>query len=161
MSLFDDYTVIENVMIALPEFRARRQAMFASAFANPAMIDVAGEILEQVGLQDQAWEPCTRLSYGDRRALEIGIALAARPAHPVPGRAYFRVGRRGDATAGRLIQHLRQRYTIVMIEHDMRFLFDLADRISVIHWGQVIAEGTPSELGQNKWVQRSALAELA
>jgi branched-chain amino acid transport system ATP-binding protein len=43
----------------------------------------------------------------------------------------------------------------------MRFLFDLADRISVIHWGQVVAEGTPSELGTNKWVQRSALGEFA
>ena len=161
MSLFDDYTVIENVMIALPEFRARRQAMFASAFASPAMIDAAGETLEQVGLQDQAWEPCTRLSYGDRRALEIGIALAARPRILFLDEPTSGLGAEATRRLARLIQNLRQRYTIVMIEHDMRFLFDLADRISVIHWGQVIAEGTPSELGQNKWVQRSALAELA
>ena len=60
-----------------------------------------------------------------------------------------------------LIRKLRRRYTIVMIEHDMRFLFDLADTISVIHWGQVIAEGTPETLQANKWVQRSALGELA
>ena len=60
-----------------------------------------------------------------------------------------------------LIQKLRHQYTIVMIEHDMRFLFDLADTISVIHWGQVIAQGTPDELKSNKWVQRSALGEVA
>jgi len=48
----------------------------------------------------------------------------------------------------------------VIIEHDMRFLFRIADRISVIHWGQVIAEGTPNELSTNKWVKRSALGEL-
>ena len=60
-----------------------------------------------------------------------------------------------------MLHELRERYTIVMIEHDMHFLFDLADRISVIHWGQVIAEGTPDELRSNKWVRRSALAETA
>jgi len=55
---------------------------------------------------------------------------------------------------------LRARYTICLIEHDMRFLFELADTISVIHWGQVITEGTPAELTSNKWVARSALGEV-
>ena len=59
------------------------------------------------------------------------------------------------------MRRLRQHYTIVMIEHDMRFLFELADRISVIHWGQVIADGTPAELQSNRWVRRSALGEAA
>ena len=61
----------------------------------------------------------------------------------------------------RLIAKIRERYTIVLIEHDMQFLFDLADRISVIHWGQVIAEDTPAALRANKWVARSALGEVA
>ena len=60
-----------------------------------------------------------------------------------------------------LVKTLRQRYTIVMIEHDMRFLFELADTVSVIHWGQVIAQGTPATLRSNKWVERSALGETA
>ena len=58
------------------------------------------------------------------------------------------------------VRRLRERYTIVMIEHDMRFLFELADRISVIHWGQVIAEGTPEQLKENEWVRRSNLGRL-
>jgi branched-chain amino acid transport system ATP-binding protein len=57
-----------------------------------------------------------------------------------------------------LIQRLRGRLTMVVIEHDMRFLFGLADRISVVHWGQVIARGTPAELRSNPWVRRSVLA---
>jgi branched-chain amino acid transport system ATP-binding protein len=57
----------------------------------------------------------------------------------------------------RLIQQLKQRFTIVMIEHDMEFLFSLADKVSVIHWGQVIAEGTPRELQTDPWVRRSSL----
>ena len=56
---------------------------------------------------------------------------------------------------------LKRQLTIVIIEHDMRFLFSLADRVSVIHWGQVIAEGTPDALRANPWVQRSSLGSLA
>jgi branched-chain amino acid transport system ATP-binding protein len=93
--------------------------------------------------------------------LEIGIALAARPRILFLDEPTSGLGAEATRRLALLIQRLRQRYTIVMIEHDMRFLFELADRVSVIHWGQVIAEGTPSELGQNKWVQRSALGELA
>jgi branched-chain amino acid transport system ATP-binding protein len=59
------------------------------------------------------------------------------------------------------VREIRRDLTIVIIEHDMRFLFGLADEISVIHWGQVIARGTPDELRANPWVQRSNLGELA
>ena len=59
------------------------------------------------------------------------------------------------------MRSLKERITIVIIEHDMKFLFDLADRISVIHWGQVIAQGTPDALRQNEWVARSNLGALA
>jgi branched-chain amino acid transport system ATP-binding protein len=59
------------------------------------------------------------------------------------------------------VERLRRRVTIMVIEHDMKFLFGLADRISVIHWGQVIAQGTPGELRQNEWVARSNLGALA
>ena len=60
-----------------------------------------------------------------------------------------------------LIGELKRQLTIVIIEHDMRFLFRLADNVSVIHWGQVIASGTPAELRENPWVQRSNLGALA
>jgi branched-chain amino acid transport system ATP-binding protein len=60
-----------------------------------------------------------------------------------------------------LLADIKRHLTMVIIEHDMKFLFELADRISVIHWGQVIAEGTPAELRTNKWVQASNLGKLA
>ena len=60
-----------------------------------------------------------------------------------------------------LIREIRKSVTIVVIEHDMRFLFDLADFIFVVHWGQVIASGTPAELREDKWVQASNLGALA
>ena len=64
------------------------------------------------------------------------------------------------ARLAELVQELKRAYTMVIIEHDMKFLFDLADRISVVHWGQVIAAGTPDELRANKWVQASNLGKL-
>ncbi|HEX6720684.1 MAG TPA: hypothetical protein VF107_03895 [Burkholderiaceae bacterium] len=71
------------------------------------------------------------------------------------------LGIEGTARLGELVASLKRELTIVIIEHDMRFLFGLADRISVIHWGQVIAEGTPEMLRANPWVQRSSLGSLA
>ncbi len=71
------------------------------------------------------------------------------------------LGSEGTARLAELVAELKRQVTIVIIEHDMAFLFKLADRISVIHWGQVIAQGTPSELGQNEWVRRSNLGALA
>ena len=161
MSLFDQSAVIENVMVALPEFRARRHQMTSSVFSDENLIAAAREVLDQVGLMGREWEASASLSYGDRRALEIGVALAARPRILFLDEPTSGLGVEATQHLATLIRKLRQDYTIVMIEHDMRFLFDLADRISVIHWGQVIAEGAPAALRSNKWVQRSALGEIA
>jgi len=161
MNLFDDCSVLENIMLALPGFRARRRQMFSAAFADTALLEEARGVLEQVGLAGREGEPSVALSYGDRRALEIGVALAAGPRILFLDEPTSGLGTEATQNLARLIGRLRRRYTIVIIEHDMRFLFQLADRISVIHWGQVIAEGTPGELQANKWVQRSALGVLA
>jgi branched-chain amino acid transport system ATP-binding protein len=161
MNLFDDSTVLENIVLALPAFRARRRKFFSAAFADRGLLDAARDILDQVGLGGREWEPSVSLSYGDRRALEIGVALAAQPRVLFLDEPTSGLGTEATQNLAQLIKRLRQRYTIVIIEHDMRFLFQLADRISVIHWGQVIAEGTPEQLRANKWVQRSALGELA
>jgi branched-chain amino acid transport system ATP-binding protein len=160
MNLFDDATVLENIMLALPAFRARRGDMFGAAFADRELMEAAREVLDQVGLAGREWEPSAALSYGDRRALEIGVALAARPRILFLDEPTSGLGSVATRRLAELIRQLRRRYTIVLIEHDMRFLFELADCISVIHWGQVIAHGSPRELQANRWVQRSALGEL-
>ena len=161
MNLFDDTVVLENVMLALPEFRAMGFNPSRSVFTDRALTDAALEILAQVDLADRAWEKAVSLSYGQRRALEIAVALAARPKIVFLDEPTSGLGADATRALAQLVQRLRKSYTIVMIEHDMRFLFELADRISVIHWGQVIAENTPAELMANKWVARSALGELA
>ena len=158
MNLFDDYTAFENVLVATPEFRARGfDAWHDASDAGDAQARAA-RVLADVGLAGKERLRAKSLPYGDRRALEIGVALAADPALLFLDEPTAGLGAEGIERVSELISRLRRRMTLVVIEHDMRFLFGLADRISVVHWGQVIARGTPEELRANPWVGRSALA---
>lgn len=161
MNLFDDTVVIENVILALPEFRTRALDPLRDVFGDTALINSALEVLDQVGLAHRAWDRAAALPYGERRALEIAVALAPRPRLVFLDEPTSGLGIDATKSLAALIRKLRAKYTIVVIEHDMRFLFALADRISVVHWGQVIAEDTPETLRANKWVARSALGEVA
>ena len=160
MNLFDDYSALDNVLIALPEVRSRGFDMLHDAGA-PELRTRAEAVLDQVGLTEKATAAASSLSYGDRRALEIGVALATRPRLLFLDEPTSGLGTDATARLAGLVLALKRRYTIVIIEHDMQFLFGLADRISVIHWGQVIAEDTPERLRENPWVRTSNLGKLA
>jgi branched-chain amino acid transport system ATP-binding protein len=108
-------------------------------------------------LRDQAHVPAKSLAYGDRRRLDIAIALAQRPRilfldEPTSGLS-------ADAVVqlAALLRELRRTVTIVLIEHNMAFLFGLADYVSVMHWGQIIAEGPPAALREDRWVRAANL----
>ena len=161
MNLFDEYSALENVLVALPGVRERGFDLFGDLARQSALVDEAAGVLARVGLRAKAHEQAKRLPYGERRALEIAVALAARPRLLFLDEPTAGLGTEATARLADLIESLKRELTIVVIEHDMRFLFRLADRISVIHWGQVIAAGTPAELRANPWVQRSNLGELA
>jgi branched-chain amino acid transport system ATP-binding protein len=161
MNLFNDYSARDNVLIALPEVRRRGFDGWSDLSAN-------GEGAGQGGG-----------GFGARRAPRKGrdagkepfLRRAARSRNRGRARAEPRLlfldeptaglGSEGTARLAELIAELKRTLTIVVIEHDMKFLFGLADRISVIHWGQVIAEGTPAELRENPWVRRSGLGAAA
>ncbi|HEU4351463.1 MAG TPA: ABC transporter ATP-binding protein [Burkholderiales bacterium] len=153
MNLFDDYSALDNVLVASPETRERGYSFFGTFGGRT-------DVLERVGLADKAHVRAKDLSYGDRRALEIGVALAARPRLLFLDEPTAGLGTEATARIAALIAELKRALTIVLIEHDMPFLFGLADRIYVMHWGQVIAEGTPAELRANPWVQRSNLGNV-
>ena len=160
INLFDEYSALENVLIAVPQVRNCGFNMIRNIEQDSAAIDKAAMVLEQVGLQGQENVPSDQLSYGDRRALEIAVALATEPRILFLDEPTSGMGLEAMARLAELVQELKRAYTMVIIEHDMKFLFDLADRISVVHWGQVIAAGTPDELRANKWVQASNLGKL-
>ncbi len=161
MNLFDEYAAIDNVVIALPAVRAIGWSMLRDLARQRHAYDEAADVLKRVGLAGKEHVASRSLSYGERRALEIGVALAARPKMLFLDEPTAGLGIEGTARLADLVRTLKRDLTIVIIEHDMRFLFGLADRISVIHWGQVITEGTPDELRANPWVQRSSLASAA
>lgn len=160
MNLFDADSALDNVLVALPAVRARGFDAWRDLGRDSAAQDAAAAVLARVGLKGKEHVTAKRLSYGDRRALEIGVALAAAPRLLFLDEPTAGLGADGTARLIELIQELKRRLTIVVIEHDMRFLFGLADRITVIHWGQVIAEGTPEALRANDWVRRSNLGAL-
>jgi branched-chain amino acid transport system ATP-binding protein len=157
ISLFDEFTALENVLIALPAVRNVGFNFVRDVTADSSIVSRALAVLEQVGIAQNADVVSKSLSYGDRRSLEIAVALAAHPRvlfldEPTQG-----MGAEGRRRLFELIRQLKRHFTIVMIEHDMEFLFSLADKVSVIHWGQVIAQGAPEELRRNPWVRRANL----
>jgi branched-chain amino acid transport system ATP-binding protein len=161
ISLFDDFSVRENVLIALPEVRAQGFNLTRDLLADRAALERASAVLAKVGLAGKETLRAKDLSYGERRALEIGVALATEPRILFLDEPTSGLRTAGTQRLAELVGALKQHYTLVVIEHDMRFLFRLADRISVIHWGQVIAEGTPDELRANPWVRASQLGDAA
>ena len=161
MNLFNDYSARDNVLIALPEVRQHGFDAWSDLCANRVALEKAAAVLGRVGLAGREATPAKSLSYGERRALEIAVALAAEPRLLFLDEPTAGLGSEGTARLAKLIAELKRTLTIVVIEHDMKFLFGLADRISVIHWGQLISEGTPSELRENPWVRRSGLGAMS
>jgi branched-chain amino acid transport system ATP-binding protein len=157
ITLFDDFSALLNVVLALPGVRRR---MFDpwSELIRPEHAAEALDVLARVGLGDRAPLPARSLAYGDRRRLDIAIALAQQP------RILFldepSSGLSSDAVVqlAALLRELKRVVTIVLIEHNMEFLFELADYVSVMHWGQIIAEGPPAALREDKWVRVSGLS---
>ena len=161
MTLFDEFTARENVMVAMPNFRARGFDMRHAVAGNRPLAEEARAGLAAVGLADKADIRAKDLAYGERRALEIAVALAQRPRVLCLDEPTSGLGSDGVRRLADLVGRLKGRVTMIMVEHDMSFLFALADRISVIHWGQVVARGTPRELQDNPWVRRSNLGKFS
>ncbi len=117
--------------------------------------------LADVGLADKAEQPVRRISHGEQRQLELAIALAAAPRvllldEPAAGLAPEETKR-----LVALVRALKGRYTIVLIEHKMDIIMSVSDRISVMHFGRLIAEGTPAEIQRNREVRRAYLGGVA
>ena len=161
INLFDDDTALDNVLVALPRMRSRSFDAWRDRARDGAAHDEAASVLERVGLRGRERVRARDLAYGERRALEIGLSLATRPRILFLDEPTSGLGADGTARLRDLVSELKHVVTLVIIEHDMRFLFGLADYINVIHWGQVIARGTPAALRDNPWVQRSALGAVA
>jgi branched-chain amino acid transport system ATP-binding protein len=142
-NLFPRLTVLENLRLAAAADGRGSYDLFGSIERRPEAIRRAREVAEAVGLADRLTEPATRLSYGEQRQLEIGVALATAPKlllldEPTAGMSPEETHR-----MTRLLATLPRTVTILIIEHDMDVVFSLADRITVLHYGEVLVEGPP------------------
>ncbi|HYS50645.1 MAG TPA: ATP-binding cassette domain-containing protein, partial [Burkholderiales bacterium] len=117
--------------------------------------------LADVGLADKAEQPVREISHGEQRQLELAIALAAAPRVLLLDEPAAGLSPEETKRLVALVRALKGRYTIVLIEHKMDIIMDVSDRISVMHFGSLIAEGTPAEIQRNREVRRAYLGGVA
>jgi branched-chain amino acid transport system ATP-binding protein len=138
--------VLENVALAV-QARCGSSFRFAGRVAAEASLnDPALAVLAQVGLADLAATPAGALSHGERRALEFAIALAMEPKLLLLDEPMAGTGHEETARLLQVLRRLKGRFPIVLIEHDMATVFALADRISVLIYGRVLASGSPEQI---------------
>ena len=155
-NILPNATTLENVRIAA-QSRRHRWSLLIHHRDYRDIIDRAEAVLEAVGLHGQGDELAANLSHGEQRNLEIGIALATEPEllcldEPTAGMS---TAETHDTMA--LIRRIAQNLTILIVEHDMQVVMELAQRITVLHYGAVLAEGTPAEIRQNPRVLEAYL----
>jgi branched-chain amino acid transport system ATP-binding protein len=158
-SLFLDLTTQENVRLAVQAHQRQGHHWFKPWWAFEAMNERTRQVLERAGLWSRRLEPAKNLSYGEQRQLEMAIALAGEPAlllldEPTAGMSVAETAS-SVATIGALPRDL----TLLIIEHDMDTVFAVADRITVLDHGQVIADGMPDAVRRDSQVRAVYLGE--
>src|SRR5689334_306517 len=157
--LFNRLTVRENLTIAaLAERRGKfRLDMLRSLAKIPGLAEQVDRTLALVGLTARRDTPVSQLAYGEKRRLEIGLALAASPKLLLLDEPLAGMSPRERAATVKLLKSIRRGRTMIVIDHDMDALFELAERVTVLHQGRVLAEGTPEEIKANAAVQEAYL----
>jgi len=157
--IFPELTARENVRIAVEVASGYRLRPWLSRTARTRVRERIEEIIASTGLTKQADRRVGELSHGDQRAAEIAMALALKPRILLLDEPTAGMGEQETYHIASLIRRLHKHsgYTIVLIEHDMRVVFNLADRITVLDQGSLLAEGTPTEIADNPAVQAAYL----
>jgi branched-chain amino acid transport system ATP-binding protein len=158
-SLLLDFTAIDNVALAAQAHDGHSFRFWKDARKESGLRDAARAALERVGLAQRADIVVSRLSHGEQRELELAVALATRPRLLLLDEPMAGLGVSEASRMVSLLQELRREVTIVLVEHDMDAVFALADRITVLVYGKVIASGTPAAIRQNEDVRRAYLGD--
>jgi len=147
-NILPNATTLENVRIAA-QSRRHGWSLLTHYRAYRDIIEKAEAVLEAVGLGGKAGELAANLSHGEQRNLEIGIALASEPQLLCLDEPTAGMSAAETHDTMELVRHVAKDLTILIVEHDMQVVMELAQRITVLHYGEILAEGAPSEIQQN------------
>jgi branched-chain amino acid transport system ATP-binding protein len=159
-STFTNLTVFQNVRLAILSKRGIRFNFYRSVDRMKEITAETEAMLERIGLIDERNVPVSKLSYGKARALEISMALGTDPELVLLDEFAAGMSRDEAHSAVNLILKLTESKTVVIIEHDMDVVFSMADRITVLHYGRILASGTPNEIRLNRDVKDAYLGDL-
>jgi branched-chain amino acid transport system ATP-binding protein len=154
-------TVFENVLLGAVGAAAGAWSMFRPVKKNAALRDRAMTALRRVGLETAIETRCADLSHGQRRQLEVAVALTLQPKAFVMDEPMAGLGTDGSKTMTAFLDGLREEAPILLVEHDMDAVFALADRISVLVYGRIIATGSVDDIRASKEVREAYLGESA
>ncbi|MEM7168860.1 MAG: ABC transporter ATP-binding protein [Pseudomonadota bacterium] len=158
-NLFPNNTAIENVILAVQAKAGHAFRFWQAAFQRDEFRSAAMATLRQVGLGDRANRPAKILAHGEQRQLEIAMALASQPSLLLLDEPTAGMSRQESQAMTHLLRALKSSLTILLIEHDMDVVFSLADRITVLVNGRVLATGQPNDIRENKSVQQAYLGD--
>jgi branched-chain amino acid transport system ATP-binding protein len=158
-NIFRTMTVFQNVRNAILSKNKIRYNLFSRLDRMKDINEQTASVLEQIGLSDRKAVVAGLLSYGQQRALEIGLTIATEPELILLDEPTAGMSTEETREAVRLIGRVSQGKTLVIVEHDMEVVFSLADRITVIYYGKVLASGPPDEIRQNQKVKDAYLGE--
>ena len=158
-SIFEEFTVLENAALAALGARQSAWGFWRPMLADARARAAAEQAVEAAGLTALADTVAGELAYGQRRQLELAMVLAAEPKFLLLDEPMAGMSVQESAAVTALLQGLKRRYTILLVEHDMDAVFALADRISVLVYGRVIFTGTPDEIRAHPEVRAVYLGE--
>ena len=158
-SLLRDFTAADNVALAAQARDGHSFRFFGNARNESGLREAALASLARVGLTDRADVVVSRLSHGEQRELELAVALATKPQLLLLDEPMAGLGATESARMVKLLADLRKEVTIVLVEHDMNAVFALADRITVLVYGRVIASDAPAAIRVNEEVKRAYLGD--
>jgi branched-chain amino acid transport system ATP-binding protein len=161
INTFPRLTVYQNVRSAVCSRRGRRLDAWSLLDRQADVARETGALLALLGLGDRRDTPARELSYGEQRELEIALTLAVGPDLVLLDEPTAGLNTEDTRKAIGLIRRVTEGKTLVMVEHDMEVVFTLADRISVVYYGEVLATGTPDEIRANEAVKRAYLGRKA
>ena len=158
-SLFLDFSVLDNVALAVQAHDGHSFRFWRNARAETGLRQVARAALERVGLGARADWPASALSHGEHRQLELAMALASSPRMLLLDEPMAGLGPEESARMVTMLRALKAELTILLVEHDMEAVFALADRITVLVYGRVIASGSPDAIRADEAVREAYLGE--